>query len=45
MGLTVIQDAGERRDELTRRIVEADVIVDALLGTGIRGEVVPGRWN
>lgn len=41
MGLTVIQDAGERRGELTRRIVEADVIVDALLGTGIRGEVRP----
>ena len=36
-----IQDAGSDADELSRRIVEADAIVDALLGTGIRGEVRP----
>lgn len=41
MGLTIIRDEEGRRDELARRIEGADAIVDALLGTGIRGEVRP----
>ena len=41
LGIPVVRDAAERREELSRRIAEADAIVDALLGTGIRGEVRP----
>jgi hydroxyethylthiazole kinase-like uncharacterized protein yjeF len=41
LGIPVVRDAEERRGELIRRIEEADAIVDALLGTGIRGQVRP----
>ena len=41
LGINVVRDEEERRGELSRRIEEADAIVDALLGTGIRGEVRP----
>src|SRR5690606_15216649 len=37
LGINVVRDEEERRGELIRRIEEADAIVDALLGTGIRG--------